>query len=80
MSDWDFLHDMHNEGYSPEQIADAAVCGYNPLEWQPIEEKYFPIGHLRSDLRLVIIFESLIENAMSYHAFTGRYLQILGEL
>jgi hypothetical protein len=30
MSDWDFLHDMHNEGYSPEQIADAAACGYNP--------------------------------------------------
>jgi len=32
MSDWDFLHDMHNEGYSPEQIADAAACGYNPWE------------------------------------------------
>lgn len=32
MSDWDFLHDMHHEGYSPEQIADAASCGYNPWE------------------------------------------------
>ena len=32
MSDWDFLHDMHNEGYSPDQIADAAACGYNPFE------------------------------------------------
>jgi hypothetical protein len=32
MSDWDFLHDMHHEGYSPEQIADAAACGYNPWE------------------------------------------------
>lgn len=32
MSDWDFLHDMHNEGYSPEQIADATACGYNPWE------------------------------------------------
>lgn len=32
MSDWDFLHDMHNEGYRPEQIADAAACGYNPWE------------------------------------------------
>lgn len=32
MSDWDFLHDMHNEGYSPDQIADAAACGYNPWE------------------------------------------------
>ena len=36
MSDWDFLHDMHNEGYSPEQIADAAACGYNP--WDNIEK------------------------------------------
>lgn len=32
MSDWDFLHDMHYDGYSPEQIADAAACGYNPWE------------------------------------------------
>lgn len=37
MSDWDFLHDMHNEGYSPEQIADAAACGNNPLECNYIE-------------------------------------------
>jgi hypothetical protein len=32
MSDWEFLHDMHSKGYSPEQIADAAACGYNPWE------------------------------------------------
>jgi hypothetical protein len=37
MSDWDFLHDMHNDGYSPEQIADAAACGYNPWESNYIE-------------------------------------------
>lgn len=37
MSDWDFLHDMHNDGYSPEQIADAAACGYNPWECNYIE-------------------------------------------
>jgi hypothetical protein len=29
---------------------------------------------------LVMIFESLVENAMSYHELTGRYLQIWGEL
>lgn len=34
MSDWDFLHDMHSADYSPEQIADAAACGYNPWEWE----------------------------------------------
>lgn len=80
MSDWDFLHDMHNDGYSPEQIADAAACGYNPSEWQPIHEKELPTGNSQPDPELVMIFESLVENAMSYHALTGRYLQIWGEL
>lgn len=32
MSDWDFLHDMHNEGYSADEIAGAAALGYAP--WQ----------------------------------------------
>jgi hypothetical protein len=32
MSDWDFLHEMHSDGYSREQIADAAACGYNPWD------------------------------------------------
>jgi hypothetical protein len=41
MSDWDFLHDMHNSGYNSEQIADAAACGYNPWEWAPTDEKEF---------------------------------------
>ena len=80
MSDWDFLHDMRNDGYSPEQIADAAACGYNPWEWQPVSEKELPAGHSESNPELVIIFESLVENAMSYRALTGRYLQIWGEL
>ena len=30
MSDWDFLHEMHDQGYSPEQIAHAAAdVAYN---------------------------------------------------
>ncbi len=32
MSDWDFLHDMHDQGYSPGDIADAAAVGYAPWE------------------------------------------------
>ena len=39
MSDWDFLHDMHNEGYSADDIADAAAVGYAP--WQA---KYIDFG------------------------------------
>jgi hypothetical protein len=80
MSDWDFLHDMHNSGYNSEQIADAAACGYNPWEWAPTDEKEFFGARLEDDPELVFIFESLVENAMSYHELTGRYLQIWGEL
>ncbi|MEQ1661881.1 MAG: hypothetical protein ABL877_04220 [Thiobacillus sp.] len=80
MSDWEFLHDMQNDGYSPEQIADAAACGYNPWEWVPIHEKELPVVCPQDDPELVMIFESMVENAKSYHELTGRYLQIWGEL
>ena len=32
MSDWDFLHEMHARGCSPEEIADAAAAGYASWE------------------------------------------------
>jgi len=32
MSDWDFLHEMHDRGHSAEDIADAAAVGYAPWE------------------------------------------------
>ncbi len=92
MSDWDFLHDMHNDGYSPEQIADAAACGYNPDEidasawgyspdeWQPIDENELLTEVSRVNPELVMIFESLVDNAKSFYTLTDRYLQIWGEL
>ena len=80
MSDWDFLHDMHHEGYSAEQIADASACGYNPWEWQPLPEEELPAVCLQEDPELAEIFESLVDSAKSYYALTGRYLQIWGEL
>ena len=79
MSDWDFLYDMRNDGYSPEQIMEAAACGYNPWEWT-INETGLPKVCPQADLELVAIFESLVESAESYHDLTGRYLQIWGEL
>lgn len=33
MSDWDFLYEMNERGYSPEEIADAAGSGAAPWEW-----------------------------------------------
>lgn len=80
MSDWDFLHDMHHDGYSPEQIADAAACGYNPWEWSPVEDEEIPLSVPQVDPELAMIFEGLVDNAMRYHELTGRYLQIWGEL
>lgn len=32
MSDWDFLHEMHDRGYSADEIAQAAGVGYAPWE------------------------------------------------
>lgn len=32
MSDWDFLHEMHDRGYSTDDIALAAGVGYAPWE------------------------------------------------
>jgi hypothetical protein len=80
MSDWDFLHDMHYDGFSPEQIADAAGCGYNPWEWVPINEKELPAVSPKDDPGLAKIFDSLVGIAICYHEHTGRYLQIWGEL
>jgi len=93
MSDWDFLHDMHNEGYSPDQILDAAACGYKPDEifdvaalglssgdWQAMDGGDLPSSDSMVDPELVMIFESLVENAKSFYMLTNRYLQIWGEL
>lgn len=82
MSDWDFLHDMHHDGFSPEQIADAASCGYNPAEWTTVcdDEDEVSASYSQAVPELLRIFESLVENAKSYHQLTGRYLQIWGEL
>ena len=40
MSDWDFLHEMHDRGYSAEEIADAAGCGVAPWEWEYIDREW----------------------------------------
>ena len=91
MSDWDFLHDMHNEGFSPEQIADAAACGYNPWEhgdWDSIEKFIDDEEGWDSDsepknpttLELWELLDELVETARNYFEVTGRHLPIYGEL
>lgn len=96
MSDWDFLHDMHQEGYSPDQIRDAAACGYNPYEYSSYEFDIDELGYSSDDWKkiddesifepseidpeLIIIFNNLVNNAASFFKLTNRYLQIWGEL
>jgi hypothetical protein len=93
MGDWDHLHDMHNEGYSTEQISDAAACGYNPYdisldlyalglspkEWEAVDSKFnSDLSEVNSELKA--IFDGLVDNAESFYKLTNRYLQIWGEL
>src|SRR5690554_3445433 len=91
MSDWDFLHDMHNEGFSLEQIADAAACGYNPWEhgdWDNIEEFIDDEAGWDSGsepknpttLELWELLDELVETARNYFEVTGRHLQFLESL
>lgn len=89
MSDWDFLHDMREEGYSPEEILAAAGCGYNPdkvdlaslgyspEEWEDVGDE---LGNFSADPELVNIFEDIVDSAASFYELTNRYLQIWGEL
>lgn len=40
MSDWEFLYEMHDRGYSAEDIADAAATGVAPWEWKYIDREW----------------------------------------
>ena len=93
MSDWDFLHEMSLQGYSQEEIWDAAACGYNIAttridfedygyssdEWEAAEdESSKDIDEVSPEL--ISVFEDLVKNAKSFYEITHRYLQIWGEL
>jgi hypothetical protein len=94
MSDWEFLHEMSERGYSPEEIADAAGCGVPPWEWEYISKEWIdslleddPVtpfqsrdGFPFSTLEQTQIFQDLVDCATRHFENTGRYLQIWGEL
>lgn len=40
MSDWDFLYEMKERGYSEQEIADAAGSGAAPWEWEYIDREW----------------------------------------
>lgn len=39
MSEWDFLYDMNQQGYSTDEILDAMASGASPEEWNLIERQ-----------------------------------------
>jgi len=91
MGDWDHLHDMYNEGYSADQIADAAACGYNPYEfdlddlgysskeWEAVDSNFnSELSEVNPELKA--IFDGLVDSAETFYKLTNRYLQIWGEL
>lgn len=94
MSDWDFLYEMNERGYSPEEIADAAGSGAAPWEWEEITEEWIESqledettqpyisrdGFPFSLLEHAEIFHDLVDCAARHFENTGRYLQIWGEL
>jgi uncharacterized protein DUF6998 len=94
MSDWEFLYDMHDEGYSSEEIADAAAIGLAPweceyvsadwiesqLETEPNEQFQSRDGLPYSTLKHIEIYNDLVDCAIRHFENTGRYLQIWGEL
>ncbi|QIL20191.1 hypothetical protein [Thermomonas sp. HDW16] len=40
MGDWDFLYEMHELGYSADEIADAAGCGVAPWQMKYIDREW----------------------------------------
>jgi hypothetical protein len=40
MSDWDFLYEMHERGYSPQEVADAAGSGVAPWDREYISREW----------------------------------------
>lgn len=39
MGDWDFLHEMNDEGYSENDIEEAMSSGASPKQWDMIQHK-----------------------------------------
>ena len=94
MSDWEFLYEMRERGYSAKEIADAASSGAAPWEWEYIDREWVDSqfddetispfqsrdGFPFSILEQTELFYELVDCAIRHFENTGRYLQIWGEL
>ena len=89
MSEWEFLYEMQEKGYSADEIAEAAANGYAPWEYfdeDVLNDAAIPLGdtnphpNFGSILPKREILADLLQSAEAYFELTGRYLQIWGEL
>lgn len=90
MSDWDFLYEMEDQGYSEAEIQDAMYSGAAPWEcecisWDSIidqlaDQEPQPEYHPQASPAAIRALEDLVAVAQEYKLATGRYLQIWGEL
>ena len=94
MSDWEFLYEMRERGYSNEDITEAAASGAAPWEWESIDGEWIDAqfqeeperafrsreGFPHSTLNQIEIFNDLVDVSERHFENTGRYLQIWGEL
>ena len=85
MSDWDFLYEMNERGYSAEEIADAAGSGAAPWEWEYIDRAWVDSqledepdapfksrdGFPLSTLEQTEIFHDLIDCAIRNRSLSG---------
>jgi len=63
MSDWDFLHEMRESGYSSKEIADAAGCGVAPWDLEYVTRDWL---------------DSQFENESEVDAFSAKPGQLIG--
>lgn len=68
----------------PDYLADGVWDDGEWLSWDSINahlaEQELQAEYPHADLRVVRVFEELVETAREYKELTGRYLQIWGEL
>ena len=62
MSDWDFLHEMRESGYSQAEIDDAASSGAAPWDWEYLNREW-----IDSELE-----DEPVENALLVEPFQSR--------
>ncbi|MDO6388456.1 hypothetical protein [Uliginosibacterium sp. 31-12] len=82
MSDWDFLYEMNERGYSAEEIADAAGSGAAPWEWEYIDREWVDsqLGDVPEDKPLPVEPDTLFKSRDGFPFCTLKQADIFYDL